>query len=95
MALHSQSIDYIFKLNISQEIGSLLQKFESFLKRLHNGINKGLDGELVASKIKEVEVKREEEVKIVIPTFEIQKEVETMIPTFVIKLKRVEEEEIM
>ncbi len=89
MALHSQSIDYIFKLNISQEIGSLLQKFESFLKRLHNGINKGLDGELVASKIKEVEVKR------VIPTFEIQNEVETMIPTFVIKLKRVEEEEIM
>ncbi len=50
---------------------------------------------MVASKIKEVEVKREEEVKIVIPTFEIQKEVETMIPTFVIKLKRVEEEEIM
>jgi hypothetical protein len=44
---------------------------------------------LVASKIKEVEVKR------VIPTFEIQNEVETMIPTFVIKLKRVEEEEIM
>ncbi len=38
-----------------------MQKFESFLERLHNGINKGLDGELVPSKIKEVEAKREEE----------------------------------
>jgi hypothetical protein len=58
---------------MSQEVGSLLQKFESFLERLHNGINKGLDGELVASKIKEVEVKKEEEVEAVIPTFEIKK----------------------
>jgi hypothetical protein len=42
---------------MSQEVGSLLQKFESFLKRLQSGINKGSDSELVASKIKEVEVK--------------------------------------
>ncbi len=64
----------------------MLQKFESFLERLHNGIKKGLDGELVASKIKKVEVKGEEEVEVVIPTFEIKKEVEIVIPTFVIKL---------
>jgi hypothetical protein len=50
---------------MSQEVGSLLQKFESFLERLHNGINKGLDGDLATSKIKEVEA--------VIPTFEIKK----------------------
>jgi hypothetical protein len=63
-----------------------LHKFESFLKRLQNGINKGLDGELVASKIKEVEVKKKEKVEANLPTFEIKKEVEIMIPPFVIKL---------
>jgi len=73
----------------------LLQKFENFLQRLPNVINKGLNGELVAYKIKEVEVKRKEEVQVVLPTFEIEKEVETMIPTFVIKLQQVEEEEVM
>jgi hypothetical protein len=50
---------------MSYEARSTLQKFESFFKRLHSGINKGLDGELVASKIKKVQVKREKEVKIV------------------------------
>jgi len=72
---------------MSQEVRSLLHKFESFLKRLQKGINKGLDGELVASKIKEVEVKRKEKVKAILPTFEIKEEVEIMIPPFVIKLK--------
>jgi hypothetical protein len=63
-----------------------LQKFESFLKRLQNRINKGLDCELVVSKIKEVEVKREEEIEIVIPTSEIKEELEIVILTFAIKL---------
>jgi ABC-type sulfate transport system substrate-binding protein len=49
---------------------------------------------LVASKIKEVKVKREEEVDAIFPTFEI-KEVEIVIPTFVIKLRQVEEEEVV
>jgi len=62
----------------------LLQKFESFLQRLSNVINKGLDGELVTSKIKEVKVKRTKEVQIVFPTFETKKEVETVILAFVI-----------
>jgi hypothetical protein len=70
---------------MSQEIGNLLQKFENFLKRLQSGINKGLDGELVASKIKEVKVKKEEEVEAIFLTFDTKKEVETVIPTFVIK----------
>ncbi len=42
---------------MSQEAKGLLQKSESFLEILQSGINRGLDGELVASKIKEVEVK--------------------------------------
>ncbi len=63
-----------------------MQKFESFLKRLQNRINKGLDCELVVSKIKEVEVKREEEIEIVIPTSEIKEELEIVILTFAIKL---------
>jgi hypothetical protein len=42
----------------------LLQKFKSFIKRLENGINKKLDGKLVASKIMEVEVKKKEEVEV-------------------------------
>jgi hypothetical protein len=42
---------------------------------------------LVASKIKEEEMKRDEEVEAVLPTFEIKEEVERVIPTFVIKLK--------
>ncbi len=50
---------------------------------------------MVASKIKEVEKKKEEEVEVVIPTFEIKKEVETMIISFVIKLEQVEEDEVM
>jgi len=49
---------------------------------------------LVASKIKEVEVKREEEVEVILPTFEI-KEVEIMILAFAIKLKQVEEDEVV
>ncbi len=73
----------------------MLQKFESFLQRLPNVINKGLDGELVASKIKEVKVKRTEEVQIVLPTFETKKEVETVILAFAIKLEHVEEEEVV
>ncbi len=72
-----------------------MQKFESFLRRLPSVINKGLDGELVASKIKEVEVKREKEVQTVLPTFEIKEEVETMILAFAIKLEHVEEEEVV
>jgi len=72
-----------------------LQKFESFIERLHNGINKGLNGELVASKIKEVEVKREEEVEVEFPTFKTKKEVKIMIPSFVIKLEHVEEDEVV
>jgi hypothetical protein len=50
---------------------------------------------LVASKIKEVKVKRTEEVQIVLPTFEAKKEVETVILAFAIKLKHVEEEEVV
>jgi len=51
---------------------------------------------LVASKIKEVEVmKRENEVEVVLSTFEIKKEVEIVIPTFPIKLKQVEDDEVM
>ncbi len=49
---------------------------------------------MVAFKIKEVKVKREKEVDVVFPTFEI-KEGEIMIPTFVIKLKQVEEGEVV
>jgi hypothetical protein len=41
-----------------------------------------------------VEVKKEEEVEAVFSTFEI-KEIEIMIPTFAIKLKQVEEEEVV
>jgi hypothetical protein len=41
---------------------------------------------LVASKIKEVEVKREEEVEIILPTSETKEELKIMIPTFAIKL---------
>jgi hypothetical protein len=63
-----------------------LQKFENFIEKLHNGINKGLNGELVAYNIKEVEVKREEEVEVKISTFKIKKEVKITIPTFAIKL---------
>ncbi len=74
-----------FELSMSQEVGSSLQKFESFLERLQNGINKGLDGELVAYKIKEVKVKREEEVE-VLPTIETKEELKIAIPTFAIKL---------
>ncbi len=49
---------------------------------------------MVASKIKQVEVKKEKEVEIVFPTFEI-KEVEIVIPTFTIKLKQVQKEEVV
>jgi hypothetical protein len=56
-------------------------------------INKGLDGELVASKILSRSKKRRGGFR-VLPTFEI-KEVETMIPACVIKLEQVEEEEVM
>jgi hypothetical protein len=59
---------------MSYEARSSLSKFESFLKRLHSGINNRLDGELVASKIKEVQVKREEEVKTMTLTFAIELE---------------------
>jgi hypothetical protein len=65
----------------------LLEKSESFLKRLQTGINKELDGESVTYNIKEVELRREEEVKAVLPTFKIKKEVEIMIPPFGMKLK--------
>ncbi len=71
-----------------------MQKFESFLKRLQNRINKGLDCELVVSKIKEVEVKREEKVEIVIPISEIKEELEIMILTFVIKLEQAKKDEV-
>jgi len=46
-----------------------------------------LDGESVTFKIKEVEVKREDKVKTILPTFEIKEEVEIMIPPFAIKLE--------
>jgi hypothetical protein len=72
---------------MSQEVGSSLQKFESFLDRLQNGINKGLDCELVASKIKEVEVKIEEEVETIFSTSETKEELEIVNPTFAIKLE--------
>lgn len=49
---------------MSQAAGSLLQKFKSFIKKLQNEINKGLDGELVAFKIMEVGVKKKEEVEV-------------------------------
>jgi len=50
---------------------------------------------LVAFKIKEVEMKRDEEVEAVLPTFEIKEEVKKVIPTFVIKLEQVEEDEVV
>ncbi len=50
---------------------------------------------MVASKIKGVEMKRDEEVEAILPTFEIKEEVERVIPTFVIKLKHVEEDEVV
>jgi hypothetical protein len=77
---------------MSYEAKSSLQKFESFIKRLQSGINKGLDGELVASKIKEVEVKKEEEVEVVLLAFTIKEDVKTMIPTIAIKLEQFEED---
>ncbi len=83
---------------MSQEIGNLLQNFESFIERLRSGINKTLNGELVASKIKEVEMKRDEEVEVVLlafQAFEIKEEVEIVIPTIVIKLEQVEEDEVV
>jgi hypothetical protein len=43
---------------------------------------------LVASKINEVQVKREEKIKTVISTFEIKEEIKTMILTFAIKLEQ-------
>jgi len=55
---------------MSQEGRSSFKNFESFLRRLLNGINKGLNCELVTSKIEEVEVKREEEVETILPTIE-------------------------
>jgi hypothetical protein len=76
---------------MSYEAKNSLQKFESFLKSLQSRIYKGLDGELVAPKI-EVEVKREEEVEVVLLAFEIKQEVETMIPTIAIKLEQFEED---
>jgi hypothetical protein len=48
---------------MSQETRSLLYKIESSLEKLQSRINKGLNGEWVASKIKEVEMKRDEEVE--------------------------------
>jgi hypothetical protein len=80
---------------MSPEIGSLFQKFESFLNRLQNGINKGLHCELVACKIKEVEMKREEEVETVLPTNETKEKLEIVIPTFVIKLEQAKEDEVV
>jgi ArsR family metal-binding transcriptional regulator len=80
---------------MSQEGGSLFQKFESFLKRLQNWINKGLDCKLVASKIKEVEVKREEEVKTILPTSETKEELKILILAFAIKLKQAENDEVV
>ncbi len=80
---------------MSQEAKNSLQKFESFLDRLQNGINKGLNCELVTSKIKEVEVKREEEVKIVLPTSEIKKKLKIVIPAFIVKLKQGVEDEVV
>jgi hypothetical protein len=41
-----------------------------------------------------VEVKREEEIEVILPTFEIKK-IEIVIPTFAIKLKQVEKEEVV
>ncbi len=88
MALHSQNKGCSLKLSISYEARSLLQKFESSLKRLQIGIDKRLDGELVASKINEVQVKRENKIKTIISAFEIKEEVKTMILTFAIKLEQ-------
>ncbi len=47
---------------------------------------------MVASKIKEVEVKRQEEVEIVLLAFAIEKEVKKMIPTIAIQLEQFEED---
>jgi hypothetical protein len=58
---------------MSQEAGSSFKNFESFLHRLLNGINKGLNCELVTFKIEEVEVKRKEEVETILPTRETLK----------------------
>jgi hypothetical protein len=43
---------------------------------------------LVASKINEVQVKRENKIKTIISAFEIKEEVKTMILTFAIKLEQ-------
>ncbi len=50
---------------------------------------------MVAYKIKDVKVKREEEVEEVLPTIETKKKLEIVIPTFAIKLEQVEEDEIV
>jgi len=50
---------------------------------------------LVTSKIKEVEVKREEEVETILPTSETKKNLEIMIPAFIVKLKQGAEDEVM
>jgi len=50
---------------------------------------------LVASKIKEVKVKKKEEVEAILPRFEIKEEVKAMILAFVIKLEHVEDDEIV
>jgi hypothetical protein len=77
---------------MSYEAMSSLQKFETFIESLQSGINKRLDGELVASKIKKVEMKKEDKVEVVLLAFAIKEEVETMIPTIAIKLKQFEED---
>jgi hypothetical protein len=50
---------------------------------------------LVASKTKEVKVKKEEAIEAILPGFEIKEEVKTMILAFVIKLEHVENDAIV
>jgi hypothetical protein len=76
------------RLSMSHQGESLLQKFQHFLKRLQSRINKGLDSNLVTTKIKKAvklhlnarDVKKE-----ILITFEIKKKVERFPITFVVK----------
>jgi hypothetical protein len=73
---------------MSYHVGSFLQEFQCFLKRLQFGINKGLEIYLATTKIKkEVEIDyNAREVKIFFfATFEIKEEVEVVVITSEIK----------
>jgi len=77
-----------FKLSMSHQGGSSLQKFQHFLKRLQFGINKGLDNNLITTKIKkavEIDPNVRDVKKEVLTTFEIREKVGKIPIAFVVK----------